>query len=161
MKHLVISRKLRTEFSCQTDIERRKHHDMGWTVYLYAKSMNVKVQKKSFSGLKKARLFKAILCIFPDGYIYEVSPFNTAVINDASISRRISNSDPRFAQCFRPGYSFIVDRGFRDVVNEFNEKVFNVYVPASASGRNQLTWEDAKKNWLITKLYWAVEVVNG
>ncbi|XP_074604100.1 uncharacterized protein LOC141857506 [Brevipalpus obovatus] len=130
--------------------------------YIYMqKSMNVKVQKKSFSGQKKVPLFKPMMCVFPNGYIYEIFPFNTAVANDATIFRRIANSDPRFARYFKTGDAFIFDRGFRDVVREFTSKGFNVYVPASAAGRDQFSWSEANTNRMITELRWVVEAVNG
>ncbi|XP_074595434.1 uncharacterized protein LOC141850664 [Brevipalpus obovatus] len=102
-----------------------------------------------------------MMCVFPDGYIYEIFPFNTAVANDATIFRRIANSDSSFARYFRPGDSFIFDRGFRDAVGEFRSKGFNVFVPASAAGREQLPWSDANKTRIVTKLRWVVEAVNG
>ena len=118
--------------------------------------MNSTVQKKSFSGQKKAPLFKPMLCVFPDGYIYEIFPFNTGVANDASIIKRILIAQSRFSRYFQEGDVFILDRGFRDAFRDLQAKGFIVYTPAFVAGREQLSWDEANRNRVVTKNRWVV-----
>ena len=125
------------------------------------KSMNIAVQKQSYSGQKKAPLFKPKMCVFLDGYIREIFTFNAAVANDASIIRSIANTGSQFSCHFMPKDVFIFDRGFCDVVPEFWRRNFYVYTPALGADREQLSWKEANKTRRVTKVSWVVEAVNG
>ena len=91
------------------------------------KSMNVAVQKKTHSRQKKAHLFEPTICVFPDGYIYEVSTYNAGASNDASILRNLLSQSSLFPQAFKRGDVFILDRRFRHVVADLRSRGFEVY----------------------------------
>ena len=54
-----------------------------------------------------------------------------------------------------------MDRGFRDAVGDLKAKGFEVYIPTFSAGREQLPWQEANRNRLVTKNRWVVEAVNG
>ncbi|XP_074604085.1 uncharacterized protein LOC141857488 [Brevipalpus obovatus] len=124
------------------------------------KSMNVAVQKMTFSGQKKTNLFKPMVCCFPDGYIYEVFTYHGGSVNDATIMRGVMNQNPSFNQVFKPGDMFIFDRGFRDVVAEMQRKGFHVHTPASSVAGEKPSWEKANRTRLVTKVRCVIEAIN-
>lgn len=68
--------------------------------------MNITVQKKLFSGQKKAPIFKPMMIVFPDGYIYEVFCFNHGRYNDAKIMKKILEKRPECKNVFRQSDTF-------------------------------------------------------
>lgn len=125
------------------------------------KSMNVDVQKSTFSGQKRTNLFKPMICCFPDGYIYEVFTYHGGSVNDATIMRGVMPQNASFTEVFRPGDVFVFDRGFRDVVAEIGQKEFHVHTPESATPGQQLKWQQANRTRLLTKVRWVIEAING
>jgi len=84
-----------------------------------------------------------MICVLPDGYIYDIFPLNSATENDATIMTRIQGTD-NFAQHFVAGDTFVFDKGFRDIVGAMQRKGYKVYLPAFGDGINtQLTTEQA------------------
>ena len=154
--------------------------------YIYIqRSINIPAQKKSFSGQKKANLFKPMICVFPDGYIYEIFSYNAGTSNDASILQNLMVSIPNFSTIFKKGDVFVLDRGFRDVSSELRRRGYTVFMPAlttqragqqddrqtwqqssqqsrqQSGQRKQLTWQQANQSRRVTKVRWVVEAVIG
>lgn len=61
----------------------------------------------------------------------------------------------------KKGDTFILDRGFRDVVPFLEERGFTVLMPALKSHRNQLTAQESNQSRVVTKLRWVVEADHG
>lgn len=61
----------------------------------------------------------------------------------------------------KPGDIFVVDRGFRDVVEYLQSKGYLVFMPAMKGNSKQLTTEDANNSRFVTKVRWVVEAVHG
>ena len=70
-----------------------------------------------------------MICVLPDGYIYDIFPLNPSTENDATIMNRIQGTD-NFAQYSVAGDTFVFDRGFRDIVGPMQPKGYKVYLPA-------------------------------
>ena len=73
------------------------------------KSMNVAVQKLTYSGQKKAPLFKPMICCFTDGYIYEISTYHGGSVNDATVMKGVMAQCATFFQTFKLRDVFVVD----------------------------------------------------
>lgn len=73
------------------------------------KSSNISALQKTYSMQKKTNLFKPMICVFPDGYIYDISPLHPATENDATIMSQIIRS-PTFSETFVRGDTFVFDR---------------------------------------------------
>jgi len=104
------------------DIQRKNHSKITiWdATYIHiGTSANIRPQQRTCSFQKKRHLFKPVICVLPDGYIYDIFPLNPA---DATIMNRIKGTD-HFAQHFVAGDTFVFDRRFRDIVVPCNEKV--------------------------------------
>lgn len=57
---------------------------------------------------------------------------------------------------------FILDRGFRDVIKDLNQKGIRTLMPnLLAKGQKQFTTEEANESRKVTLLRWVVEAVNG
>uniref|UniRef100_T1KLY2 SWIM-type domain-containing protein n=2 Tax=Tetranychus urticae TaxID=32264 RepID=T1KLY2_TETUR len=112
------------------------------------KSGNMEYQKRSFSEQKKNNLFKPMICVFPDGYIYDIFNPHAAVDNYATILEYIARNDEGFTV---QGYL------------ESND--FDVYMPKSNQekyrGFKQLPWLEANRSREVTKCRWAIESVNA
>lgn len=100
-----------------------------------------------------------MICVLPNGYIYDVVTFNYGSVNDAQILRNILSSNSEFASVFSPGDVFVLDRGFRDIISELRGRGFTVFTPASAGPGGQLSWQDANFTRKVTKIRWVVEAV--
>lgn len=57
--------------------------------------------------------------------------------------------------------TFVLDRGFRDIINYLEEKNFKVLMPALKGKRKQLTTEESNYTCFVTKIRWVVESVHG
>lgn len=130
--------------------------------YLYCqRSMNISVQKKLYSGQKKTHLFKPMMIVFPDGYIYEVFCFNNGSSNDALIMKDILERSTECQGVFAERDTFILDRGFRDVVKWLQDRGHVVFTPSLSKGREQLSWQEANNTRRVTMTRWVVEAVIG
>ena len=56
---------------------------------------------------------------------------------------------------------FVLDRGFRDVVEDLEEKNFKVLVPALKGKRKQLSKQESNQSQFVTEMRWVVEAVHG
>ena len=122
------------------------------------------VQITLFRGIaipaKKDNLAKPFMVVSPNGFILDVfGPFS-ARPNDASIMKKLLD-DERFCSFFVEKDIFVLDRGFRDCVQNLRQKSFEVFTPAFSYGRQTLTTAQANHSRLVTKVRYVVEVVNG
>jgi hypothetical protein len=126
--------------------------------YTYVqKSSNNSFQRKSFSGHKHRHLLKPFMIVCPDGYIIDAIGPYLAHINDAAIATDIRS---KLKEVLGNGGVCIVDRGFRDAVQDLTALGLSVQMPCIRSGGN-LTTEEANRTRLVTKCRWIVEAING
>ncbi|XP_072946923.1 uncharacterized protein [Epargyreus clarus] len=126
-------------------------------------SSNYLFQKETYSLQKLDNLVKPFMIVCCDGYIVECLGPYKATSNDASItSLNLRNEESCLRSFFRRGDVFIVDKGFRDVINELQGHGFVTYMPESLlENERQLTTEQANRSRLVTMCRWVIEVVNG
>ena len=83
--------------------------------------------------------------------------------NDASMLRNIldKNADG-IMDWLQEGNIFILDRGFRDILNSLEDDGFETKSPSFLpKAEKQLSTSEANHSRLVTKIRWAVECVNG
>lgn len=136
--------------------------------YIYVeKSNNQTFQKKSYTDQKKRNFVKVMMCVTTNGKIVFASGPYAAVDNDAKILKSIINQDncQVFSQ-LGSGDVCIVDRGFRDCVNELNSLGLDVRIPENikknpdGSTKKQLTIRQANNKMSVCRgnSKWAYEV---
>ncbi|EFN65199.1 hypothetical protein EAG_00423, partial [Camponotus floridanus] len=88
----------------------------------YQKSTNSEYQRKSFSGQKKVHLCKPFTICATDGYVVDmVGPF-LANQNDVDILKIIMEDPNGLSKFLKEGDTFVLDRGFRDIKSDLEEK---------------------------------------
>lgn len=134
----------------------------GSYVYIY-KSSNFGFQIDTYSPHKYQNLLKVFMVVCSDGYIIDVTGPHGAKKSDASISLDILNNEEHpFHVFFNQGDIFILDRGFRDAMDELEAFGYEAHMPASvAVGETQLTTSQANESRMLTMVRWVVEVING
>lgn len=131
------------------------------TYIRHEKSANNEYQRKSYSVHKKVPLCKPFTVCTTDGFVVDVlGPFY-ATKNDAEILRTVLNNPNGLSKLLKKGDIFVLDRGFRDVISELQEKGYQTLMPALKGNRPQLTAEESNKSRLVTKLRWVIEAVHG
>lgn len=132
--------------------------------YVYIdKSRNYEFQKKSYNDQKKRNFLKIMMCVALDGTILYVFGPDAAVDNDAKILKRIQETTDAF-DSFENGDIMLLDRGFRDCVQHFKERGFDVRMPElvqRSESKKQLTTAQANRSRLVTALRFIVEMKNG
>ncbi|KAH9636739.1 hypothetical protein HF086_007637 [Spodoptera exigua] len=126
-------------------------------------SSNYLFQKQTYSLQKLDNLVKPFLIVCCDGHIVECLGPYKATLNDATItSLNLINEGSCIRSFFRRGDIFLLDRGFRDVINELQEHGFVTHMPESLlENEHQLTTQQANRSRLVTMCRWVVEIVNG
>ena len=131
------------------------------TYIRHEKSRNNVYQRKSYSGQKKAPLCKPFTICTTNGYVIDMAgPFH-GTMNDANIVKILLQDSSQLKTLLHPRDFCIVDRGFRDVVQNMEAQGYNVLMPASKGHRAQLTSEEANASRFVTKIRWVVEAVHG
>lgn len=130
----------------------------GTYIYFQKSSYNA-FQRQSYSVHKSKPLCKPFIACTTDGYIIDVWGSFTAASSDGKILPHIYNDDKDFKKLLRNGDKLILDRGFRDCVEMMKKLGFDVLIPTCKSG--QLSWSEANKSRLCTKVRWVIESVNG
>lgn len=100
------------------------------------KPSDFELQRKTFSLHKQRNLLKPLYIVFPDGYILEAAGpyFCDSKNNDAAnIRHHYKNSD--LLLFLEEGDYFLLDRGYRDVVEETEEKGYSVFMPSLLTGK--------------------------
>ena len=156
----------RAFFSLQNESSLQSIWD-GTYIFIQ-KSTNNEFQRVTYSGQKKAPLYKPMMGVLPDGYILDIIPKFPATSNDAKILRDLNSESSGFQNFFQPGDCFILDRGFRDVVQAMRSRGYEAHHPAFlrrelANPRNttQLSARQANASRKITKPRQVVERVFG
>lgn len=132
--------------------------------YIYIlKSSNFLFQRQSYSLHKYQNLLKPFLIVCPDGYIVDVKGPYAATKTDANIMQDLMNDDTNPIHIFlEPNDAFILDRGFRDSLDDIEAHGYEYYVPPTkARQETQLSTEQANDARAVTMCRWVVEVVNG
>lgn len=127
----------------------------------HQKSTNNDYQRKSFSGQKKVPLCKPFTICTTDGYVVDILGPYLANQNDADILKIIMQDPNGLTKFLKKNDTFVLDRGFRDIVNYLEEKNFKVLMPALKGKRKQLTTEESNHSRFVTKIRWAVESIHG
>lgn len=127
----------------------------------HQKSTNNEYQRKSFSGQKKVPLCKPFTICTTDGYIVDMLGPYLANENDANILKDIIENSNDLCRILERNDVFVLDRGFRDVKKDLEEKHFKVLMPALKGKRKQLSTEESNQSRFVTKIRWAVEAVHG
>lgn len=130
--------------------------------YIYVeKSLNHQFQKQTYNSHKKRNYVKPMVCVASDGTIIcTVGPFK-ATENDASIMTKIIPKNIPAMRNFIENDVMLVDRGFRDCVEDFEERGFEVRIPAHAGGMQQLSTIEANRTRFVTKCRFEIERING
>lgn len=130
--------------------------------YIYIeKSGQHAFQKNSYCSHKKRNYIKPMMIVATDGTIIAVvGPFK-ATTNDASISMQILAEGHPALDNLETSDVVVLDRGFRNSVNEFKNRGFIVKTPASQPPGIQLTVLEANLTRLVTKVRYDVERING
>ncbi|CAF4476634.1 unnamed protein product [Rotaria socialis] len=129
----------------------------GTYVYCYKSNDHV-LQRECYSGHKSRHLVKMMSLVLPDGYVLDlIEPFS-GKSNDSTITKEILSTCANLQHLCQAGDVQIVDRGFRDVVEEFETLGYDVKMPGLL-GKNdkQLDTTDANESRLVTKCRWLVE----
>lgn len=132
--------------------------------YVYVQhSSNFSFQRKSYSLHKYKNLLKPFLMVSCDGYIIDVLGPYAANKSDATIMLEIlRNEEELFHWFYSPGDVFVLDRGFRDAMEDFRIFGYKAVMPETkARNEDQLSTEQANRTRLVTLCRWVVEVVNG
>ncbi|CAF2087006.1 unnamed protein product [Rotaria magnacalcarata] len=105
--------------------------------YVYCnKSNDHTLQRDCYSGHKSRHLVKLMSLILPDGYVLDlIGPFY-GKHNGAAISKAILDKCTELSVLCEDNDTHIVDRGFRDVAEEFQalDGWSSLFTPASRSG---------------------------
>jgi len=105
-----------------------------------------------------------MMVVAPDGYILHVHGMNYADSgnNDAKILESMIKCDPDFKNYFQQGDCFILDRGFRDVLDCIENEGIQTKMPPFLHGnQKQFSTAEANRSRQVTMTRWVVEAVNG
>ncbi|XP_018403017.1 PREDICTED: uncharacterized protein LOC108779943 [Cyphomyrmex costatus] len=127
----------------------------------HQKSANNEFQRKSFSGQKKVPLCKPFTICTTDGFIVDMLGPYPANLNDAEILKMLLKDPEGLCKLLEEGDYAVLDRGFRDVKNDLEDKNIKVLMPALKGKRKQLTTKESNESRFVTKLRWVVEAVHG
>ena len=88
--------------------------------YIYCNKLEDHIlQRDCYSGYKSSHLVKLMSLVLPDDYVLDlIGPFY-GKNNDASVSRSVLDTCTDLSVLCQDNDVHIVDRGFRDVVDEF------------------------------------------
>ena len=131
------------------------------TYIRHEKSTNNNYQRKSYSIQKKVPLCKPFTICTTNGYIVEMEGPFYATQNDAEIMKILLNNPNGLQKIMKAGDICVVDRGFRDVVKQLEERGYKVFMPALKGKRAQLRTEESNDSRWITKIRWVVEAIHG
>ena len=131
--------------------------------YIYIQKSNEhQLQRSSYSGQKKRNLVKFMSVVFPDGYVLDtIGPFY-GTDNDAKITKKIIDTISDLRTWLNEEDIFIVDRGFRDVLELLESSGFESHMPSYLKqGQTQHEGIEANNDRRCTKTRWVVESYHG
>ena len=90
--------------------------------------------------------------VHPDSYVLDViGPFQ-GTLNDATIAKEILETNDTLVNWLRENGQMIVDRGFRDVIEVFQDLGYETHMPALLrAGWKQHSTEDINRSRICTK----------
>ena len=128
------------------------------------KSMCFKALRQSFCTHKKKHLVKPSVIVGSDGYILDIQGpyFSNAANNDARILVNEFHRDiDGMNDWFQRDDIFILDRGYRDAIQNLQRMGVVTLMPPLLEFGNQFETFQANMARLITKTRWIVEARNG
>lgn len=140
------------------------------TYVFVEQSKNINFQKQTYSDQKKRNFVRVMICVSPDGYIEHIYGPYATTMNDAKIMRSILCHEKDANKGFKPGDFWVLDRGFRDVVDELSLRGINARMPSflNTKGKNGktdnsvvFTMKEANRSRYVTKVRFVVEVRNA
>ena len=81
--------------------------------------------------------------------------------NHADFMRTIIEDPNGLFKFLRTIYVFVLDRGFRDLDKDLEEKNFKVLIPALKGKRRQFLTKESNQSRFVTKIRWVVKAVHG
>lgn len=86
----------------------------------------------------------------------------TGANNDAGILKSILSKLPSDSPWLKPGDHHVLDRGFRDVIQNLEELGVKTHMPALLlKTEKQFTAKEGNESRRVTLVRWLVEAVNG
>ena len=134
------------------------------TYYYIHKSSDYGFSRQTYSGHKHRPLLKFMSIVLPNGYVLEtLGPYlSDGKNNDAGFTKHIFNSNKSLCDWLRPGDVCVVDRGFRDCLQDIADLDLDVKMPCYlAKGEKQHSTEEANSSRVVTKVRWVVEAYHG
>ena len=134
------------------------------TYYYIQNSGDYEFARRTYSGHKHRPLLKFMSIVLPNGYVLDtLGPYlSDGKNNDAGITKHIFNSNQSLCDWLRPGDVCVVDRGFRDCLQDFADLDLDVKMPCFlAKGEKQHSTEEANSSRVVTKVRWVVEAYHG
>lgn len=128
------------------------------------KASNFRSLRQTFCRHKGRHCVKPALLVAPDGYILDIHRpyFSDAQNNDAQMVLNEFGNDEMLGDWFQAGDIFVLDRGYRDAINDLEDLGYVCRMPPLLErGERQLDTEDANEARLVTKQRWVVEARNG
>jgi hypothetical protein len=100
--------------------------------------------------------------VHPDSYVIDIiGPFE-GTLNDASIAKEILETNNALATWLGGNGHIIIDRGFRDVVEIFQNLGYETHMPSFLNnGEKQHSTIDINNSRMCTKIRWTVEAFHG
>lgn len=134
----------------------------GTYVYIQ-KSSNFLFQRLSYSLHKFSNLLKPFIITTSDGYMIDILGPYAATTSDATILNSILENEEHPLHVFLvPNDVFILDRGFRDAIENLGMYDYEGHIPPTKDrSATQLTTTQANKSRQVTICRWEIEVVNG
>lgn len=97
----------------------------------------------------------------PDGFVVDVLGPYEGTVNDATILKELLHRNEDLKRLLEEEDVFVLDRGFRDVVQDLEGSGFKVLMPAFKGKNPQLSTAESNYSRLVTKIRWPVEAVHG
>ena len=124
------------------------------------------MQRKTWSAHKHRNLVKAMMLVFPDGYILHAEScfFANGANNDAKILNRLLEKDGKdsLRSFMRNGNAMLLDRGFRDSTAKLDQAGIVHFMPAFMDkDMKQISCDQANLSRKVTMGRFVVETVNG
>ncbi|OXA46405.1 hypothetical protein Fcan01_18813 [Folsomia candida] len=107
---------------------------------------------------------ESLILILDDGYIVEATGlfYGDCGNNDANILKKMLEEHESIMVILEDGDVLILDRGFRDAIEEAESQGLSVYMPELIKKhQSQFTTSEANRSRLVTMLRWVVESANG
>ena len=102
--------------------------------------------------------------VLPDSYVIDIFGSFQDTMNDANnvITKEIIDTNKSIATWLDGEGQMIMDRGFRDVVEGFEQLGYETHLPPFLKKHDvQLSTEDINTGRLCTKTRWVVEAFHG